>query len=113
MKRALFFILPLFVCSSLFAQKFKQFSEDPSEFYSEFTSYLKANKNQKLNNQLAQFDELWTGGSFGSSEEDQFIALCNTLLKAKYIPNPDFTSLLAATNSFYQGEVSDETFSSL
>lgn len=110
MKRALFFILSLFLVSSLFAQKYKQFSEDPAEFYSELTSFLKANKNQKLNNQLAQFDELWAAGSFGSSEEDQFIAVCNTLLKGKYIANPDFTSLLMATNSFYQNDISSDLF---
>lgn len=110
MKRAFFCILPLFLVSSLFAQKYKQFSEDPAEFYSELTSFLKATKNQKLTNQLEIFDELWTGGSFGSSEEDKFIDVCNLLLKKKYIANPDFTALLTATNSFYKNEISSNTF---
>jgi hypothetical protein len=110
MKKAfvIFCLLGLSILS--FAQKNKIFSEDPVEFFSEFSKYLKDAKNKGLNETLDQFTLFWEGGNFGYEAEEKFISTVNIMRKNRYIPHPDFNNLLSATNSFFQNEIDEETF---
>ncbi|MBI1184981.1 hypothetical protein GC194_11960 [bacterium] len=108
-------IILLLLISSLFyplhAQKTKRFSDNPSEFFSEFSDFIKAAKNKDLDQTFEEFTILWQGGSFGGEAEESMIMVCNSMLKAHFIPSPDFNSYLKATNSFYKNEISEFNFS--
>lgn len=110
MKRAIYVFLVLLVSTSLFAQKKKQFSENPSEFFQDFSAFVKNSKNAKLTETFEAFKLLWEGGSFGSAAEDQLITTVNTMLKGNYVANPDFTQYLKATNSFYENEIDEDNY---
>lgn len=110
MKQALVIILALFTLTYSYAQKGKSFSEDPAEFYAEFSDYLKGAKNKQLDETFDEFSLIWEGGSLGFEAEERFINLSNAMLKARYIPNPDFNLLLKSTTSFYKNEISEGNF---
>lgn len=110
MIRAIYVLVVLLASTSLYAQKKKQFSENPSEFYSDFSAFVKNSKNANLAQSFEEFTVLWDGGSFSSTSEDQIIATVNTMLKGNYIANPDFNLYLKATNSFFSNEIGDDDY---
>lgn len=110
MKRAIYVFLILLVSTSLIAQKKKEFSESPTEFYEDFSAFVKNANNAKLEESFGAFTLLWEGGSFGSGAENKLISTVNTMLKGNYIANPDFNLYLKATNSFYTNEIDEDNF---
>lgn len=85
---------------AVFAQELKAFSDDPTAFLSELTSFLDETKDRETRVALQTFTENWNTGRYGQALQKEIISSCNLMLVQRMRPTPGFRDYLLALNSF-------------
>lgn len=112
MKRTIL-LLAVLLCSAFIAnaQRFNNFSKDPSKTVEEMKEYLgtvSKDRQKEANEMLAEFTEFWTT-SIDYENQLAFIEEANALLRHKFRPIPQFRSYFHAYAAFVSSEYASET----
>ncbi|MBK7109586.1 MAG: hypothetical protein IPH61_10780 [Bacteroidetes bacterium] len=78
----------------------KSFSYDPTTFYKELSTFLKANNNEAGQIAWDAFSTQLNKGNISAEQTDKLIDLCNSMLDKKMRPSPAFSEMLNAVTSF-------------
>lgn len=82
------------------AQEIKVFSEDPTAFITELSTYFKSVSDRESNLAMDRFTENWNTGIYNPVVQKEIVASCNLMLSQRMRPTPAFRDYLLSLNSF-------------
>ncbi|MBK6965438.1 MAG: hypothetical protein IPH20_16290 [Bacteroidales bacterium] len=96
----LLLILAFSVFTNLKAQEPKVFSEDPTAFITELSTYIQSSPDRETKAAIQEFSAGWTTGRYESAVQQEIIRTCNLMLNQRMRPSPAFRDYLTGLVSF-------------